>query len=217
MRIYKFPPAIIAAIKKVIDDTLPDIKNNIVYLDYEPAENEISALPDETVLNEETEEEHPVYGAISVYVRDTTFPSGSQNGTWKGSNIIEIDTFGFSKAGHHVVEGKTVNILSTKRANLISQSLLTASFLATTDKSTLTNSFGVVDHDEKKIKIGEKLPVDTKLYSQGDIQETKIAICIRKLRLQIDIEETTLSAGLGPILAGFNKELAAFNIGTEEV
>jgi hypothetical protein len=203
MRIFLFQSAIIGAIKDYIDEFLPALvttPKSILYLDYEPAPNEVSSYANQNLS-----------GAVAVYVRNTKFPFGSQNGNWQGDNIFEIDIYGFSLGGHKVVEGKNIVLRATESANLKCEAIASAVYYATTNKSTLNNSFGVVDGNGDKILIGEKVPLDMESFTQEDIENTQIAECMKKFKLRISIEEPTISEIPSVILAGFNSIIEAYN------
>lgn len=203
MMIFRFQKGIVDAIEAYITEFLPSLVTagkTMQYLDYEPAPNEVSSYADENLS-----------GAVAVYVRNSTFPIGSQNGSWQGDNTFEIDIYGFSKGGHKVVLGKNVTLPATEAANLKCEAIASAVYYATTNKATLSNSFGVLDDNNKLINIGEKVPVKMELFNQEDIEKTQIAECIRKFTLKIMIDEPTISETPGAILAGFDKCIEAFN------
>lgn len=199
MRIFKFEEGIKNAIKVLIDLTLPSIKDNIKYFDYELPPNQLSSYEDSDIA-----------GAVAVYVRNTKFPVGSQNGDWQGDNILEIDCFGFSTGGYQDVSGENVITTAAEFANIRCQAIITAAYLAVTERITLENSFGVVDENEKKIIIGEKEPLEIELFTQEDIEGSQIAESVRKLKVRISLNEKTLPLTPGEILTGFNTTIEAF-------
>jgi hypothetical protein len=201
--IYKFKQGILRAIESYIITNLPTLvtgSKSIKYLDYEPAPNEISSYADENLS-----------GAVAVYVRNSKFPIGSQNGNWQGDSIFEIDIYGFSQGGHKVVNGKTVILKATEAANIKSEAISSAVYYATTNKATLSNSFGVKDSNDNLIVIGEKVPIEMESFTQEDIESTQIAESMRRFKLRIMINEPTISETPGYILAGFNKTIESFN------
>jgi hypothetical protein len=203
MIIYKFKQGILSAIESYITTNLPTLVTggkSIKYLDYEPAPNEVSSFADKNLS-----------GAVAVYVRNSKFPIGSQNGNWQGDSIFEIDIYGFSQGGHKVVDDKNVILRSTEAANIKSEAIASAVYYATTNKATLSNSFGVTDSSDNLIVIGEKVPIEMESFTQEDIETTQIAECMRKFKLRIMINEPTISETPGYILAGFNKTIEAFN------
>ena len=200
MNIFRFEKGIVNAIKSYIDANLASIADNIEYLEYEPAPNEVSSYADEDKK-----------GVVAVYVRSTEFPTGSQNGNWHAESIIEIDCYGFSKGAHRLIDGRYDVVESTEAANLQSQALITSAFLAVTKRYTLEDSFGVVDGNNNQILIGEKQPLGIELFTQENIESTQIAECVRKLKIKMKIEEQTIQLNPGEILSGFNYGLEAFN------
>lgn len=203
MRIYRFPPAILLAIEAYIIEFLPALvagDKKVKYYDYELAPNELSSYVDNNVM-----------GAVAVYVRDTKFPNGSQNGTWKADNEIEIDCYGFGKALTATVDNKNITIPATKSAELNCQSIITAAFLATTERETLANGWGVLDENDELIQIAEKEPLHIESFTQEDTEKTQIAECAKKFKLRLAIEETTIAQSPGDILSGFNACIEAYN------
>jgi len=203
MIIYKFKQGILSAIESYINTYLPTLvagSKSVLYLDYEPAPNEISSYADENLS-----------GAVAVYVRNSKFPIGSQNGNWQGDNRFEIDIYGFSIGGYSVVDGKNVTVTATEGANVKSEAIASAVYYATTNKSTLSSSFGVTDSGGNLIVIGEKVPIEMESFTQENIEESQIAECMRKFKLRIMINEPTVSEASGAILAGFNSVIEAYN------
>lgn len=203
MIIFRFQKGILDAIETYINTYLPSLVDGdkfVKYMNYEPAPNEVSSYADKN-LN----------GAVAVYVRNSKFPIGSQNGNWQGDNIFEIDIYGFSGGGYSVVDGKNIVLQATEAANIKSEAIASAVYYATTNKATLSNSFGVKDQNDKLIVIGEKVPLEMESFTQEDVEDTQIAECMRKFKLRIMINEPTISETPGVILAGFNKTIEAFN------